>query len=230
MGLYLKKVFPGAALGIWEITETLEEIYSMIQLSEDEYNIFSCLKSTSRKRQWLSYRLILPHLVKPKDLSSINYDKFGKPFLKNGIKHISVSHSGKFATLIASTKHLVGVDIEQIHPKITSLAHKFINDYELGNISGKHELESLYLIWTGKEAIYKLYGKRDILIKDHINICPFDFNGQGTIIGEINTNKTKKQFYINYQTIENYLLTYIIDNDKLYHEEKKLDDISFINY
>ncbi len=212
MGLYLKKVFPHAALGIWEINEPFEEIYAKVKLSRQEKKIFSCLKTPARKQQWLSYRLILPYLVKPKEMSSIEYDEFGKPFLNNGVRHISVSHSGKFSALIASTKHSVGIDIEKIQPKIVNLAEKFMNSYELDQISSRHEVESLYLVWTSKEAIYKLYGKRDILFKDHINIFPFDFEGQGTIMGEINTPGFKKQLSIQYQVVENYLMAFTIDS------------------
>ncbi len=212
MGFYLKKVFPHAALGIWEINEPIEEIFSKVELSRQEQTIFSCLKTPERKQQWLSYRLILPYLVRPKERSSIDYDKFGKPYLNNGVKHISVSHSGKFSALIASTKHSVGIDIEKIQPKIVHLAEKFMNSYELDQISSCHEIESLYLVWTSKEAIYKLYGKKDILFKDHINILPFDFKGQGAITGEINTPGFRKQLSIQYQVVENYLMAFTIDN------------------
>jgi len=214
MGLYLKKAFPHSAIGIWEITESLEEIYSKVKLSSQEEKIFSCLKSPVRKQQWLSYRLILPYLVKPKEMSSIEYDEFGKPFLNNGVRHISVSHSGKFSALIASTKHSVGIDIEKIQPKIVKLAEKFMNKYELDQIPNKYEIESLYLVWTSKEAIYKLYGKKDIFFKEHINIFPFEFKGQGTIMGEINTKDFKKQLSIQYQVVENYLLAFTIDNNQ----------------
>lgn len=212
MGLYLKKAFSHSALGIWEINETLEEVYSKVKLSKQERNIFSCLKSPNRKLQWLSYRLILPYLVKPTEMSSIEYDEFGKPYLNNGVRHISVSHSGKFSALIASTKHSVGIDIEKIQPKIVDLADKFMNSHELDQISSRHEVESLYLVWTSKEAIYKLYGKRDIHFKEHINIYPFDFEDQGSLVGEINTPDFKKQLSIHYQVVENYLLAYTIDN------------------
>ncbi len=212
MGLYLKKLLPNAALGVWEISEPLEEICSKVELSKQERKIFSCFQSPLRKQQWLSYRLILPYLVKPKEKSSIDYDKFGKPYLNNGVKHISVSHSGKFSALIASNEHSVGIDIEKIQPKIVHLAERFMNSYELDQISGCHEIESLYLVWTSKEAIYKLYGKKDILFKDHINILPFNFEGEGTITGEINTPGIKKKLNIQYQIVENYLLAYTIDN------------------
>ena len=211
MGLYLKKVFSNSALGIWEIEEPFEDIYSKVKLSKQEEKIFSCMKSPARKQQWLSYRLILPYLVTPKEMSSINYDEFGKPYLNNGVRHISVSHSGKFSALIASTKHSVGIDIEKIQPKILNLAERFMNSHELDQISSKHEMESLYLVWTSKEAIYKLYGKKNISFKENITIFPFDFYGSGTVLGEIYTPNFKKQLKVHYQTIENYLLAFTID-------------------
>jgi 4'-phosphopantetheinyl transferase len=212
MSLFLKKIVDNAALGIWEINESVEELYDRVRLSKDEQVYFSQLKSPTRKQHWLSYRLILPHLVNRNELSSIQYDEYGKPYLNNGVRHISVSHSGRFSALIASPRKSVGIDIEMMDPKIFSVAHKFLNNLEITQVFSEKTLETLYLIWAGKEALYKLYGKRDLLFRENIRIFPFRFQGQGTFYGEIYMPGFRKIFTLYYQTIENYILVYAIDH------------------
>lgn len=211
MSLFLKKAVNNAALGVWEISEDVEELYAKVKLSDEEKVHFTLLKSPQRRQHWLSYRLILPYLISEVEHSPINYDENGKPFLSNGIRHISVSHSGKYAAMIASPNKHVGIDIECMHPKIIRVAHKFLNRKELKLVFTKHAMESLYLIWAAKEALFKLHGKRDLQFREHIRIFPFRYKGQGNIMGEIRTPEYNKAYTIDYQTIENYILVYAVD-------------------
>jgi phosphopantetheinyl transferase len=210
MSLFLKKKLNDATLGVWEIKESVEELWKSVNLTEQELKYYSYLRSDTRRQHWLSYRLILPHLLKVDELTGIQYDESGKPFLNNGLKHISVTHSGRFSALIASTKKSVGIDMEQMSPKIFKVAHKFLNDCELRIVFSEYAMEGLYVIWAAKEALFKLYGKRDIQFREDIRIFPFEFLGQGTIKGEI-TGKDETRFYeISYQTLENYILVYAV--------------------
>ena len=212
MGLFYKKVIKNASIGVWEINETVEELYQKIKLSEREQETFDSLKTISRKRHWLSYRLILPYLVKPEELSAIDYDEYGKPYLNNGVRHISVSHSGKFSALIVSPNRSVGIDIEEVDPKIFNIAHKFLHGNEVTCSVGKNALQKLYIIWAAKESLYKLYGKRNILFKDNIRIFPFSFKGYGDVKGEISSDEFCKSYSLFYQTLEKYILVYSVDN------------------
>ncbi len=201
-----------ASIGVWEINEPVEELYKKVTLSDEEREYFNELRTVSRKRHWLSYRLILPYLVKQEELSAIEYDEYGKPHLNNGVRHISVSHSGKFSALIVSPTRSVGIDIEQVNPKIFNIAHKFLNNKEVTAIVDKNALQKLYIIWAAKEALYKLYGKKDILFKDNIRIFPFDFKGYGEVNGEIFAAEFEREYNLHYQTLEEYILVYSVDN------------------
>jgi 4'-phosphopantetheinyl transferase len=211
MGFYLKKNVQNAIIGIWEINESVEELYNQVTLSQEEETIYSCLKTQTRKQHWLSYRLILPQLVSRNELSAICYDEYGKPFLNNGVRHISVSHSGKFSALIASPSLSVGIDIEHIESKILKIHHKFLNDKEISEIGPSPCLQSLYVIWAAKEALYKLHGKRNILFREHIYIAPFRCDYQGTVYGTIDCDSIVKSFTIHYELLEDYILAYAID-------------------
>lgn len=210
MSLFLKKFEHDASIGIWEINESVEDLYSRINLSSQEEKVFSNLKTSTRKQHWLSYRLILPYLVNDHELSAIEYDEYGKPYLNNGVRHISVSHSGKYSALIASPVYSVGIDIERIEDKIKKISHKFLNEREITESGEKMSLESLYVIWAAKEALYKLHGKRDILFKDHIYIAPFEVQERGLVYGTLNFEGESQTVPIQYQMVDDYILAYAI--------------------
>ena len=213
MGLFLTKETPNARLGIWEITEPAEELYRKVWLSATEKAYFASLKSPLRKKHWLSYRLILPHLLSKDLVSSMHYDAFGKPHLDNGAGHISVAHSGKYAALIFSRETEVGIDIEQVKPKIIHLAGKFLSSKEeAANTADPMQAERLCLIWCAKEALYKLYGRKNLSFRAHMNIEPFSYQQSGTVSGQVLREGQTRQHRLHYETINNYILVYVADN------------------
>jgi len=215
MGLYLKKIVDDTALGVWEINEPLEDLWKSVNLSEKELKYYSMLRSDTRRQHWLSYRLILPHLISDHEISGIEYNEFGKPFLSLkqdfGMRHISVSHSGKFSALIASNTHNVGIDIERISPKIFKVAHKFLNSRELRIVFSNNAMEGLITLWAAKEALFKLHGRRDLEFKENFQILPFEFKGNGTLKGEIIGRGKSSIHELSYMTIEDYVIVHAID-------------------
>ena len=212
MGFFFKKKLDRAALGVWEITESVEQLLNGVNLSEKELLHYSYLRSDSRRKQWLSYRLVLPHIVNIGELTGIEYDENGKPFLNNGIRHISISHSGKFSALIASPTSPVGIDIEQLNPKIFKIAHKFLNNSELRIVFSTHAMEGLFVIWAAKEALFKLYGNRNLQFKDNITIHPFEFEGEGIITGEITNQEETTTYQLHYMMLQDYVMVFSAKN------------------
>lgn len=213
MGLFLTKETPDARLGIWEITEPAEELYRKIRLSASEETYYASLKSTQRKKHWLSYRLILPHLLSKDLVSSMHYDVFGKPHLDNGAGHISVAHSGKFAALIFSREQEVGIDIEQPRPRIIQLAGKFLSPREKSyNKPDSLQAERLCLIWCAKEALYKLYGRKNLSFSTQLEIGSFSYEQSGILNGQVSHEGEIRQHRLHYETIEDYILVYLSGN------------------
>ncbi len=211
MPVYLKKNLRHARLGIWEITETSGELYRMARLSSHEKAFYARLKSDTRKKHWLSYRLLLPKLLPAHAVSGISYDNFGKPLLDNGAGHISVAHSGKFATLIISEHYPTGIDIEKIQNKILSLSHKFLSDKEQEYRFPTAVKESLFVIWCAKEALYKQQGQSGLQFRKHLEIEPFAYTGNGRVKGHVRQGETHRVMELFYETIEDYLLVYTVE-------------------
>ncbi len=104
-----------------------------------KYKVFA---STSRKLEFLSVRALLAELL-GKD-ARIVYNKNNKPFLKDGSRFISISHSHKLTAILLSTNEKVGIDLEYMSSNIGAIAFKFINRREkITKESGKAEISSL---------------------------------------------------------------------------------------
>jgi 4'-phosphopantetheinyl transferase len=211
MPVYLKKkIGKSAALGVWEITETPEMLLRQIDLNEEEKKLYEGFRNETRKMQWLSYRVLLKGLVSADEYSHVIYDEFGKPYLQYDSHHLSVSHSGKYSVAIISRDYPVGIDIEITHPKIEKVVHKFLSEKERLSIGESNRLEKLYVYWGAKESLYKLYGERNLLFQEHLHLQPFDYNGQGSFIGEIDTGKFQREFLIHYEKLNDYMLVYTV--------------------
>lgn len=90
------------------------------------------------------------------------FNKYGKPFLKNyDFFKFNISHSGKWVTC-AISQSSIGIDIEQIKPIDFEIAKKFFSHTEYIDISEKTEQEKsnyFYALWTLKESYVKAVGK-----------------------------------------------------------------------
>ena len=108
---------------VWKISESIEFLLSKLVLTTESLERVSGMKSELHQRAFLSVRMLLEEFGYLD--SDMFYDSLGKPFLKDG-KHISISHSYHFSTVVISTVE-VGVDIEKQRPKIIKIASKFIS-------------------------------------------------------------------------------------------------------
>jgi len=211
MGIFYRRNINNSTIGLWEITETADDLFSQIKLNSEEKELYEGFRNDLRKRHWLSYRNLLKELVPPEEYSHVNYDEFGKPYLQYNSHHLSVSHSGKFSAAIINKKFPVGIDIEITHPKIHKIVHKFLTEDEMKNISPENHTDSLYVCWGAKEALYKLYGKRNLLFQENILLKPFKYSGKGELAGTVRTDDFNKDFILYYEKIEDYMMVYVTE-------------------
>ncbi len=209
MGVYLKKqINEHTFLGIWEINDTIESLYNQLTLNSEEQKLYNNFRTNQRRLHWLSYRVLIKQILN-NEINSIGYDENGKPFLNNSSYHISVTHSGKFSALIYS-KNPVGIDIEHIRPKIIPIRDKFMSDHEFEQVDKMYTTEQLFIYWGAKEALYKLYGSRNIVFKENILIEAFPYKQKDLIRGKITTADFQKEYTLHYEYIEDYSLVYVV--------------------
>jgi len=207
MGLIIDKmVNNNCRLGIWEIEESYDELISDLKLSREEIDKLVSFKNHRRKLEWLSVRVLLNTLTQKNN--NIVYNGNRKPFLADKSYHISISHSDHYAAVIISAQNNVGIDIEKIQPKITHIAEKFINRTEFQHIESSNKIYHLYIYWCAKEALYKMFDKKDISFKDNIFIEPFIPKDEGTITGKVKTPEINEKICLNYFHINNYSLVW----------------------
>lgn len=195
-------------LGIWEISETKEELMEEINLSKKDLKELDEIKIQSKKLQWLCVRMLLKNMLGYQP--QIIYTNKGKPFLGNSQLKISVSHSDKFVALIINKKEETGIDIEKISNKPFRIKNKFLSSNELLDITDLDTLEKLHVYWGAKESLYKVYGEKEIIFKEDLFISPFKYFNNGEITGSIKKNNLQRSYLLKYKKIQDYLLVFVI--------------------
>jgi 4'-phosphopantetheinyl transferase len=210
VGVFLKtEILPECHLGVWEITEDFDTLYSMVNLVAVEKAKLDSFKNISRKVEWLSVRALVKTML-GKD-TRILYNAENKPFVRGNTHNISISHSNNLTAVMISKDKRVGIDLEFMSGKISKVANKFINDRE--NIIEDPELSKfhLYLHWCAKEALYKILDKQDINFRDGITIAPFHPDEEtGHMEGNVINGNGEESFEMEYLQHDNYALVWCV--------------------
>lgn len=194
---------------IWQISESVEELRSALSLRAEEDMLYNTFVAESRKKQWLAYRLLIREMLSPAEFP-VEYDESGKPFLAGSNYHISVTHTEDLAAVIISQYDRVGIDMERIKPRVAKVREKFLSPVELASISGERELEQLTLGWCAKEALYKLYGKRDLDFRENILIELPDHIGM-TFKASIRYRGKASEYRLFSEKIRDFILVYLVE-------------------
>jgi hypothetical protein len=207
VGVFLKtEILPDCLLGVWEITEDFDSLYSMVDLATVEKTKLDSFKNISRKVEWLSVRALVKNML-GKD-TRILYNAENKPFVRGNTHNISISHSNNLTAVLISKDKRVGIDLEYMSGKISKVADKFINEKE--SITSDPELGKfhLYLHWCGKEAMYKISEKQDIDYRNGLTIKPFTPEEHGFMFGNVVNGTGTEEFELEYLQHENYALVW----------------------
>ena len=178
-------------IGLWGITETLEELLQLSHtISIPDFN------TEKQKKEWIASRLLLSE-INPN--YSISYNAFGAPELNNN-SYISISHSKGLVAIIISQQQ-VGIDTEEISEKALRVSTKFVSTNNLKALTA----EKATLIWCCKEAIYKWHQKGNVDFITDIKLHPF----KSLEKGEITAKFRDTQLILHYQKIHNHYLVYV---------------------
>lgn len=191
-------------IALWHITEEENELSKMLKLDICPEDVISPLK----RLEWICGRLLLQHLAASSGIkySGLRKDEFGKPFLKDSDYHISLSHSYPFVAAQLHPGNRVGIDIEQPKQKLLKIAPRILDKGELENAGTNIIKHCIY--WCGKEALYKVYGRRGLLFTHHLHLKPFELKEGGDIQGWIETNGDQILVDLYYIVTKEYVLVY----------------------
>jgi len=194
-----------SSLLIEEVNYSDEELLKIVDLNKHDEAEYVKFKNFRRKKEWLAVRYLLKKLCK--DNISINYNNDGKPQLSNG-KNISISHSGNLIGIIVSDNKNIGIDIEKISNKLDKIKHKYLNEFELDLVNkSQNKIETLTMFWCAKEAMYKLYSKKNLIFDEQLLIKSVDTENK-KIFAEIKTNETI-EIELFFKKIGEYFLVWV---------------------
>lgn len=197
-------------LGVWKIEEDLETLFDMVALDNVDLKKYNSFSSNSRKLEFLSVRALLSELIGKE--ARIVYNKNNKPFLKDGSRFISISHSHKLTAILLSTNEKVGIDLEYMSTNIAAIAFKFINRKEKVTKDLEARRYHLYIHWCAKEALYKICDKEGISVRKNLTIEPFQVKDSGEIHGKVRTKKINESFDLYYSKYDNYAIVWTKKN------------------
>lgn len=128
----------------------------------------SRFQNEARRREHLAWRRVVRE-----ELGRgvrISYNEVGAPMVDTPNTWISVAHSqGVVAVAISNRK--VGIDIESSERDFERAKGRFMSQEEMTLSSHKHWAA---YVWCAKEALYKLYGKRGVELRDELRIESHD--------------------------------------------------------
>ncbi len=206
MALIFERIVGNKKIGIWEITETEEELLPQIKLNEETGARFHRIKHPAKRVEWLATRVLLQRLTNCYD--KVSYTNNGKPFFKTNNLGFSISHTDGYAAVVVAENQLVGIDIEHPSPRISKLAWWFLNSKEEAFIEeGKNELYNA-LLWCAKETAYKLVDFPGLEFKNHIITQPFVAKKEGDFKTNVWLNGEWYQYNLNYYMNKNFYLVW----------------------
>lgn len=193
---------------LWRMAEDESQLLSLypdLRALASEYGSY---KSSSRRLEYLSVRALLyEHFGRG---VSIGHSPEGKPFLEDG-KHISISHTKGYCTVILSDTYNVAVDIEYRSDRVLRVADRFLRaDEKLPSIDGE------LVAWCAKETLYKLHSSDCLGFADmRINALVGSKAGEERNIGKLQIENIKRSAFveINYLTTKDYILTYAVEEN-----------------
>jgi 4'-phosphopantetheinyl transferase len=165
------------------------------ELEQERYSTFI---SDKRRREFYYTRILLRSFNL--DLNIV-YRPSGKPIINKG--HLSISHSRNTVIVAYSETYLIGVDIEFYNPKIHRIKNKFLARSEKETFDTQNE-EVLTLLWSIKEAVYKLEDIPGLLFREHIVVQALSHRGKVTVI----KNEVEHNYLFDYLIFKDFLITY----------------------
>jgi len=139
---------------------------------------FHSFKHIRRKREFIATRILRNRSV---GFQHIHYDIHGAPYLESGV-FISISHSKNKVGIAVNKDYKIGLDIESIRPTIKTIMHKFLSEEEQVQFDIKNIVE-VCKIWSAKETLYKLAGRKQIQFKSELLLNRTSDNlWKGTIV------------------------------------------------
>lgn len=172
--------------------EKYDPIDYLDQLTDVEKERFFSFKHQNRKCEFVATRILRHRLF---GFQHIHYDLFGAPYIEDE-GFISISHSPGVVGIALCKNFKIGLDLEKRRDKALYLCSKFLSDEESQklNIASADEMTK---VWSGKEVLYKLAGRKQLLFKHDLLLSKVDDQiWKGTIINPTEIIKVDLSIFV----------------------------------
>ena len=210
MGLYLKKELENeAVIGVWQITETEEELKELSSTPSDEMEEISFIRSESLRKQRLAVRALLNTMFD--DKVYLSHHDNGKPYIENNPVNISITHTAKYVAVILHEEENVGIDIESLDRDFSAVEKKALSEDEIDDLEDEKRNEQLAIYWCAKEAVFKLLSRYNVDFAEQIEIERFRPRGEGELEATFTGKKDEEEeFDLEYITFDRHVLVWVV--------------------
>ncbi|MCS6973638.1 MAG: hypothetical protein N2044_04600 [Cyclobacteriaceae bacterium] len=206
MAIIQKETSNGRALGVWKIEEDENELLSQT-IGLD--GIPDKLRHPNRRLEFVAGRALVRHLMQElgEPFEGVTSNEHGKPIIKNSSCQVSLTHSFPYVASLVDVDKPAGIDLELVNYRLLKMAPRLFHVSELRD-AGRNPVKHT-IIWSGKETLMKIYGKRDVVFSEHLRIEPFNLNKEGgELIGHILIEGAEARIPLAYRLIDNYVLVF----------------------
>ena len=209
MGLYLKKELDNeAVIGVWQITETEEELKELSSTPSDEMEEISFIRSESLRKQRLAVRALLNTMFD--DKVYLSHHDNGKPYIENNPINISITHTAKYVAVILHEEENVGIDIESLDRDFSVVEKKALSEDEIEDLEDEKRNEQLAIYWCAKEAIFKLLSRYNVDFAEQIEVERFRPRGEGELEATFSYKDEEEEFDLEYITFDRHVLVWVV--------------------
>ena len=210
MALYLRKKLDNKAeIGVWQITETEEELMALSSIPSDEMEEISFIRSESMRKQRLAVRALLEEMFEEKVYLS-HHDN-GKPYIENDAINISITHTAKYVAVILHPTEDVGIYIESLDRDFSAVEKKALSEDEIDDLDDDKRNEQLAIYWCAKEAIFKRVSVYNVDFAEQIEIERFRPKGEGELEASfIDKDDYEEEFELEYMTFDRHVLVWVV--------------------
>lgn len=211
MALYLKKELEDRTrIGVWQVTETEDELRALSSTPTDEMEEISYIKSEKLRKQKLAVRALLNEMFE--DKVYLSHHDNGKPYIENSVTNISITHTEKYVAVILNDNEDVGIDIESLDRDFSAVEKKALSEDEIDDLEDDEKRnEQLAIYWCAKEAIYKQIGQYDVDFAEQIEIERFRPKKDGELEATFeDEDGFEEEFDLNYIEFDRHVLVWVV--------------------
>lgn len=201
--LFIYKPEAGVEIALFPVNKTHLLNTSFLPFVDKER--LEKINHTQKRAEFLASRFALNFLVPNYELS---YDD-RRPDLVSG-EHVSLTHCTKYGGAMYGHNKRVGLDVELHRPELIKISRKYVRIDEKRYIIPGEELFFFQILWSAKEALFKLWKKGNVYFREDLKVESFIMAEEGETSAQIFKNEIIK-CKVHFSVLDGAYLVYAIE-------------------